>query len=84
MTEHQEQDQLVLSGEDFRALHQKKQAEGCVHRLSGKDHNFTSIELDDRVYIVESDYVRINQRGNDEDVVLTWRPDLKPRGASAH
>jgi hypothetical protein len=77
MSEHQDMDQLIFNGPDFRALHDLKRTEGMVTKLHGKDHNLTAFELDGRVYVAESDYVRINQRGNDEDVVLTWRPDLK-------
>jgi hypothetical protein len=78
MSEHEDRDELTYSGADFRALHDLKRAEGMVTKLHGKDHNLTAFELDGRVYVAESDYVRINQRGNDEDVVLKWRPDLKP------
>jgi hypothetical protein len=78
MTEHRDEDELCLSGEEFRALHEQKRAEGMVSKLHGRDHNLTAFELDGRVYVAESDYVKINQRGNDEDVVLIYRPDLKP------
>jgi len=78
MSEHHNLDQLSLSGDEFRELHERKRALGQVAKLHGRDHNLTAFELDDRVYVAESDYVKINQRGNDEDVLLIWRPDLKP------